>query len=116
MDKIAKYKKIIRDLVEEVVSLSPPTENGIENQLITDDEHGHYLYFGVGWEDQTENWFYASFIHIDIKDTGKVWLQHDGTDLKIAQQLNERGIPKSDVVIGFQKPTVRKFMNGYAVA
>jgi XisI protein len=116
MDKVKNYKKIIRTLVEEIVALSAPTENGIENQLITDDEHGHYLYFGVGWEEQGDNWFYASFIHIDIKEDGKVWLQHDGTDLRIAQQLVERGIAKSDVVIGFQKPTVRKYMEGYAVA
>ena len=48
MDKVTAYKKIIKNIVEEVAALSPEFENGIENQLITDDEHGHYLYFGVG--------------------------------------------------------------------
>ena len=49
MDKITEYKKIVRKVVESAVALSPEIEDGIENQLITDDEHGHYLYFGVHW-------------------------------------------------------------------
>ena len=114
MDKIIKYKKIVRQLVEEIVSMSPEIEDGIENQLITDDEHGHYLYFGVGWEYNTNDWFYATFVHIDVKSSGRVWLQHDGTDLRIAEKLVERGIPKSDIVIGFQPPYIRETMEDYA--
>jgi XisI protein len=52
----------------------------------------------------------------NIKPSGKVWLQHDGTSLRIAEELHERGIPKSDIVIGFQPPYVRPFMEEYAVA
>ena len=116
MDKVTTYKKIIKNIVEEVAALSPEFENGIENQLITDDEHGHYLYFGVGWEKENSGWQYASFIHIDVKKDGKVWLQHDGTNLRIANQLLEKGIPKHDIVIGFQAPAVRKYSDGYAIA
>ena len=114
MDKIEKYKKIVRKIVEEVVAMSPEMEDGVENQLITDDEHGHYLYFGVGWENKGKDWFYATFIHIDVKPNGRVWLQHDGTDLRIANQLIERGIPKNDIVIGFQPPYVRDMMQDFA--
>ena len=116
MDKVTKYKQIVRRVVEEVAALSPEVEDGIENQLITDDEHGHYLYFGVGWAKENSGWIYASFIHIDIKADGKVWLQHDGTDLRIADKLEVYGIPKSNIVIGFQAPAVRKYMKGYALA
>jgi hypothetical protein len=116
MDKITEYKKITRTIVEEIVNLSPDEEDGIENQLITDDEHGHYLYFGVGWHQQGKKWFYATFIHIDVKSTGKVWLQHDGTDLKVADMLIERGVAKQDIVIGFQSPFARTLMDGFAVA
>lgn len=114
MDKVTEYKKIVRQLVEEVVALSPDSEGDIENQLITDDEHGHYLYFGVGWKGK--KWFYATFIHIDVKPNGRVWLQHDGTDLRIALLLTEKGIPKSDIVFGYQSPAARELMDGYAVA
>ena len=116
MDKVIEYKKIARRVVESVVALSPEIEDGIENQLITDDEHGHYLYFGVGWEGGTDKWFYATFIHIDVKSNGRVWLQHDGTDLRIAERLIENGVLRGDIVIGFQPPHVRHDMKDYAVA
>ena len=113
MDKIVTYKKIVRDYVTEIAQAMPQNENGIENQLITDDEHGYYLWFGVGWE-REERYFYATFIHIDVKTTGRVWLQHDGTSLRIAECLVERGIPKDDLVLGFKSPETRPF-TGFAV-
>ncbi len=116
MDKIISYKKIVRSIVEEVVAMSPEIEDGVENQLITDDEHGHYIYFGVGWENKGKKWFYATFIHIDVKANGRIWLQHDGTDLRIADMMVERGIPKKDIVIGFQPPHAREMIDDFAVA
>jgi len=116
MEKVKQYKQIARRIVEEVAAMSPEIENGIDNQLITDDEHGHYLYFGVGWSGHNTGYIYASFIHIDVKPDAKVWLQHDGTDLRIADRLEKYGIPKSDIVIGFQAPAVRKYLEGYALA
>ena len=114
MDKVAHYKKIVRDLVTEIAAMMPEQDGGIENQLITDDQHGHYLLFYVGWEGS--QWFYASFAHLDVKPNGRVWLQHDGTDQRIGDQLVKRGIPKSDIVVGFQPKYVREEMDGFAVA
>jgi len=114
MDKVEKYKKIVRELVAEIAAMMPPEENGVENQVIVDDEHGHYLLFSVGWEGK--QWHYASFLHLDVKPNGRVWLQHDGTDLRVAEQLTERGIPTSDIVVGFQPPYARPLMEGYALA
>ena len=51
-----------------------------------------------------------------ILPDGKVWLQHDGTSLRVAEELHSRGIPKKDMVIGFQDPPTRAMMDGYAVA
>ncbi len=113
MEKVNVYKKIVRSVVEAIASISPSTEE-IETQLIMDDERGHYLLFAVGWE--RSNWIYATFVHIDVKMDGKVWLQHDGTDLRIAEMLIEKGIPKNEIVIGFQAPHARKLMEGFAIA
>lgn len=113
MDKIAKYKVIVRGLMQEIAAISPSDEQ-VETQLIMDDERGHYLLYSVGWE--AKNWVYGSFVHLDVKDTGKVWLQHDGTDLKVAEELARKGIPKKDIVIGFQPPHARAVMGEFAVA
>ncbi len=53
-------------------------------------------------------------IHIDIVD-GKLWIQADNTDRAVASELVEAGVPKSDIVLAFRLPEVRKY-TAYAVA
>lgn len=114
MDKTIKYKTIVRKVAEYIASISPSDAN-VETQLIIDDEHGHYLLYSVGWENDDYR-EYSSFVHLDVKPDGKVWIQHDGTDLKIALLLVEEGIPKSDIVLGFRAPYRRELMGEFAVA
>ena len=113
MDKISKYKNIIKSILQDIYKISPSDEY-VETQLIMDDERGHYLLYSVGWENL--HFVYGSFVHIDVKDNGRVWLQHDGTNLKVAEELAKAGIPKKDIVIGFQPPHARKYMEEYAEA
>jgi hypothetical protein len=112
MDKITNYKDIIRTLSQYIASISPSDAN-VETQLIMDDERGHYLLYSVGWENNDYR-EYAPFVHIDIKSDGKVWIQHDGTDLKIALMLVDKGIPKSDIVLGFRSPFRRQDISEFA--
>ncbi len=113
MDKVAQYKKLVRQVIEEVAAFFRPGEP-VEPQIILDDERGHYLLFSVGWEGK--NWHYASIVHIDVRPDGKVWLQHDGTDLVLADELVRKGIPKQDIVLGFQSPVMRQYIEDFAVA
>lgn len=113
MDKITMRKQIVRNLVKRIADMVPSLGD-VENQTIIDDERGHYLLYSVGWEDS--RWVYGSYVHIDVRPDGKVWLQHDGTDLRIADQLIENGIPKNEIVVGFQAPHARALMDGFAVA
>jgi XisI protein len=46
---------------------------------------------------------------------GKVWIQMDGTEDGIAQELIQSGIPKEDIVLGFHEPSIRPY-TGFAVA
>ena len=114
MDKVANYKKAVRKVVEEIAGMVPSDEK-VETQLIMDDERGHYLCFSVGWEngDYREH---SVFLHIDVKSDGKVWVQHDGTDLKVALLLVDEGIPKSDIVLGFRAPVRRMDVPEFATA
>jgi hypothetical protein len=47
-------------------------------------------------------------MHIDIKN-GKIWIQHDGTEVGIATILLEEGVPKDDIVLAFHSPDMREF-------
>lgn len=112
MEKILKYKAIVRALAEEIGKLSNASKE-IETQIIIDDEHGHYLLFSTGWKNNNRT--YGPFVHLDVTEDGKVWLQHDGTNLIIADLLEEKGIPKEDIVLAFHAP-FRRPLTGYAVS
>jgi hypothetical protein len=53
-------------------------------------------------------------LHLDIKND-KIWIQHNGTELDIAQELVKLGIPKEWIVLGFQSAYKRQFTE-FAVA
>jgi len=56
----------------------------------------------------------GAVIHVDIIDD-KIWIQHDGTEDGIALELEEAGIPKDKIVLGFKTLDIRKY-TGYGVS
>jgi len=46
----------------------------------------------------------ATVIYLD----GKVWVQHDGMEDGVTDDLVAAGIPKKEIVWGFHEPAVRK--------
>jgi hypothetical protein len=113
MDKLMQHKAIVRQLVGEIADITPSDERS-ETQLITDEEHGHYVLFSVGWYQSHRE--YLPFVHLDVRPDGKVHLQHDGTDPKIAELLIERGIPGQKIVLAFQSPRRRLLIPGFAIS
>ena len=65
----------------------------------------------MGWDGQQR--IFSLILHFDIKD-GKIWIQYNGTEIAIAQVITEKGVPASDIVLGFHSPFKRQF-SGYAV-
>ena len=51
-------------------------------------------------------------LHIDIKDD-KIWIQHDGTEVGVANELIELDVPKHDIVLAFHPPYKRPY-TGFA--
>lgn len=104
MEKL-DYRQLIKELLKEHASYQA-ADRSVDFQLIFDTENDHYQLVHLGW--QGEKRIYGCPIHIDIKD-GKIWIQRDFTEAGIAQQLVERGVPKSEIVLSFRSPFVRQF-------
>jgi hypothetical protein len=85
--------------------------NGTEIQLLFDTERHHYQVLNIGWKQQIRT--YGVIIHVDIKDD-KIWIQRDGTEIGVANELMAVGVPKEDIVLGFHAPYKRQF-TGFAV-
>ena len=56
---------------------------------------------------------YGALIHIDIKGE-KLWIQYDGIEVGVANELVEQGIPKADIVLAYHAPFIHQY-DGFAV-
>ena len=90
--------------------LTTDAENVCET--IFDRTGDHYLLVEVGWEAGYR--IYGPLLHIDILG-GKLWIQQDGTEDGVAEELVAAGIPKDRIVLGFRAPSLRA-PAGFAVA
>ena len=111
MDKLEKYRKIILDLLKNLAgakTLGVEQAEEFETQVISDTENDHYQLLHLGWLNQKRT--FGVSIHLDIKN-GKIWIQQNSTDIDIAQELVSSGVPKEDIVLGLQSPSLRKYTN-----
>ena len=113
MGKLEQY----RELVEKVIHAHSQPDcmtntDEYEVQAIIDHANGHYQSGVMGWRGNKR--IRGATIHIDLKD-GKFWIQYDGTEIGVANELVEMGVPKEDIVLAFYAPYRRQFTE-FAVA
>ena len=111
MDKLDRYRSCIQTLLEKH-SQSKSRNEDVENELFFDPMRDHYQLMRVGWKGLER--VYYTVLHFDIKD-GKIWLQHNATDIDVGQELLEMGIAPEDIVLGLHPPYKRPY-TGYGVA
>ncbi len=110
MGKTSLYRNLIKEVVR---SHNYPAAYGeIEKQNVFDTENDHYQLVYAGWNNNQRK--YGCLLHLDIKD-GKIWIQHDGTEVGVANELVEMGVPKEDIVLAYHAPYKRPY-TGFAVA
>lgn len=109
MEKLERYRQIVRDILTAHATTNEPD---IESQVICDTESDRYLLLDIGW--QGLNRIYACYMHLDIKD-GKIWIQHNMTEVDLGQELVAKGVPASDIILGLHPPYKRPYTN-YGVA
>ena len=105
MDRVERYREIVRRLIEEYASYKP-SHGQIDTEAIVDPQKDHYEVMHVGWDNRRR--VHGCVVHVDIID-GKVWVQYDCTNRPIAEEFLAAGIPREDIVLGFQPPEVRPF-------
>lgn len=110
MDKLETYRKIIAQVLLDHQRISPAYGN-IEMQLLFDRERDRYQVLRAGWLKKKR--VYGVLIHIDLKDE-KIWIQYDGTEVGVANELAELGVPKTDIVLAYHSPILRHH-SGFAV-
>ena len=111
MDTIECYRQVIKSLLTSYAAI--PIANGaIDCYTVFDIKQDHYQVMNVGWDGYRR--VYGCVLHLDIQE-GKIWIQQNMTEMRVAQELVDQGIGKEHIVLGFQAPEMRQY-TGYAVA
>lgn len=106
MARLNELRECVQTLLRQDVAERPQAEN-VETQMIADTERDHYQLVNVGWLNNRR--IYGTILHnIDIKD-GKVWIQHNGTERLVAEDLVALAVPKDQIGLGFHTPFKRQF-------
>lgn len=99
--------KVLRDYYE-FLGNDPESEL----QLIIDEKNHHYILLEAGWHKNQR--IYGNLIHLDIIQA-KIWIQQDGTEIGIANELVDLGISPQQIVLAF-KTLERRKITDFATA
>ncbi|MEM9538776.1 MAG: XisI protein [Cyanobacteria bacterium P01_E01_bin.42] len=101
---ITRYREAIAKVFQDYADYLGNDEYS-EIELVFDRDRDRYLFVETGWQNGSR--IYGTLLHIDIID-GKLWIQHDGTEDGIANELVAAGIPKNCIVLAFYPLEERK--------
>jgi XisI protein len=111
MDNLDFYREVVEKILRKYAEI-PYSYSEIKGYLIIDQDRNHFMLFDIGWQQKKR--VHGCVTHVQIIDH-KIWVQRDGIEDGITDELVEAGIPKDKIVLGFQPPNVRHH-TGYAVA
>ena len=101
----ANYSQIVQHVITAYAQMVDP-KGKLNRSIIFDTTNDHYLYLITEW--RGEKRLYGITIHVDIID-GKIWIQRDGTEDGIIDELLAAGVPKEHIVLAYRSPFVRQF-------
>ncbi len=113
-EKAFKHERILIAYLEQSAnerntSLGSPADC----EVIADTKHHHYQLNSIGWHNR--KYYFSVLMHFSIKPDGKIWIQQNNTEILVGKDLEEKGVAKSDIVVGF-RPEYLRPATGYAVA
>jgi XisI protein len=111
MDTVTNYRSIVKRVLSEHAE-QIPSHGKIETLPLFDDSHNNYAVIDLGWDQMGR--VHAVILHVRLQN-GKVWIEQDGTEEGVADELLQAGIPKDDIVLGFYRPE-RRAITEFAIA
>ena len=105
MDTVETYRQKIEKILTEY-TLIPYAYGDVRSEAVFDRERDRYLLVNVGWDQGRR--VHGTLVHVDVID-GQIWIQRDGTEDGIANELVAAGVLKEHIVLGFHAPEMRPY-------
>jgi hypothetical protein len=106
MDRLAQYRSLVMEILQEHARLTDRSKNGVESHTIFDTKQDRYMMFRVGWREH--NRVHTPFLYIRFKNN-KIWIEEDWTEDGIATELLRANIEREDIVLAFHHPKKRAY-------
>ena len=87
MDRVDEYAKLIREILEGHAKIGY-SHGDIQSYAIADYHQTHFMLIIVGWDGERR--VHGCITHVQIID-GKIWIQRDGIEDGITDELVEAG-------------------------
>ena len=105
MDTSVTYREIVKQVILQYAKLRP-SHGEIRLDSVFDETRDRYALMQVGWDRGRR--VRGNLIYITLKD-GKVYIEYDGMECGITQNLTEQGIPENDIVLAFLSYSLTAF-------
>jgi hypothetical protein len=112
MDKLNQHRTLIKKILTNYAQTANKSPDGVETQLVFDEERNHYMAFRTGWWGKKR--IHSAVIYVRLHN-GKIWIEEDWTEDGIATELLEAGVAKEEIILAFHHPTMRRYSE-FAVA
>lgn len=100
MDKLTKYRQIVTDLILKYARFRP-SHGDIRLDPLFDEKRDGYALMQVGWDRGKR--IKGNLIYLTLKD-GKVYVEYDGMEKGIADELVSMGVAPEDIILACQAP------------
>ena len=97
MDTVKGYRDIVKRTIERYAQFQP-SHGDIQLETIFDETQDRYALMQTGWD--REKRVRGNLIYLALHD-GKVWIEYDGIEKGITQDLIAGGIPPKKIVLAF---------------
>ncbi len=101
MDTTTHYREIVKQVILKYAKLRP-SHGDIRLDAVFDETYNRYALMQVGWDRGRR--IRGNLIYVTLQD-GKVYVEYDGIEHGITQDLIDKGIPSESMVLAFLPET-----------
>ncbi|MEM1324422.1 MAG: element excision factor XisI family protein [Bacteroidota bacterium] len=101
MEKVDQYRDIIAAVIKRPASSKTINQPQLEKQLLVDQEKQNFLLFNTGWDNNS--YIHDLLFHIELKDTGDIWILENNTDYPLEEKLFQAGVDENNLHIAWNK-------------
>ena len=111
MDTAESDRRLIERILVDYTKV-PYSDSDVRLQTVFDRDQDRYVLMLDGWEGVRR--VHGCLVQVDLIE-GKFWIQRDGTEYSIAQELLDAGVTKDRIVLAFRSLEKRR-LTDFAVA